>query len=230
NNLDLHVKLELTKQPITDIRETISTITRIENVLIENISIQIQEKHMMNTKYHHHQAKINHNQFSKNHNFTNTKKEWKNKKFCRYHKTHTHNDEECRALYKKSKRNAEPDKKQNYAIHERIPKIKNIETDITVEGKNFSAIIDTGACDNFVSESLSEGLNIETKVLTTPREIELADGSKRTISKETSISFQLFGDTNTTYTSKFLILPRTATTMILGMPFLSENKCVINLD
>ncbi|KAG0420244.1 Transposon Tf2-9 polyprotein [Dictyocoela roeselum] len=116
------------------------------------------------------------------------------------------------------------------SINEAIPTPKVIEIPMKIENKTYEALVDTGSVENYLPEKIAEDLKIDTDELPIAKLSEIADGSLMEIKKSTAIKFNLFNDTNNTYTSKFHILPNPKGQPILGMRFLLENNGIINLS
>ncbi|KAG0436051.1 Retrovirus-related Pol polyprotein from transposon opus, partial [Dictyocoela muelleri] len=222
NNLDYEAKLELTRFPTADIPNIITQITTVENIIIENLSLSLTLEYESKPS-NNYQPNKNTYRPIKNH------KDAKEVKFCSFHKTHTHNDTECRAINKR-KRCEETSRDKTLIVQETSPKIKNIEVDIKIKEKTYNAILDTGSSENCIPEKICTELDIRTNKLNQVRTIELANGTSEEIKYDAKIEFSLFNDNHNKYISNFLILPKTASTIILGMKFLCENRAKIDLE
>ncbi|KAG0442484.1 hypothetical protein DMUE_0235 [Dictyocoela muelleri] len=116
----------MTKHPIVDINIILNQISATENIIIESLSLtcNLEKENFHNREY---STKNTKEIYKRNRHRENKE----SRKFCSYHKTSTHNDEECRALNKENKHHNSKDK--TLVVKESTPKIKNIEVDINIK-------------------------------------------------------------------------------------------------
>ncbi|KAG0420356.1 hypothetical protein EQH57_0180 [Dictyocoela roeselum] len=130
------------------------SIDKIESMIIEEIILD-EKKRAARTS----QKTINESQKTSERRYP----KHNGMKFCEYHKTSSHSNEECRQQRKKGTR--ENDRTKGYSICESIRKPKTIEMEITINKRKLSAIIDTGATYNFIPKDITEELEIEPERL-----------------------------------------------------------------
>lgn len=148
-NLENHVKIEMqtmNKCTSGDIRETID---RIEAMILEEITSTVNDKNL-NKKYE--------NSKSEQHKYKHAKNF--KKRYCQYHKTSSHSNEEC---WHQNKQNTkEEDRKgKGYSICESIDAPKTIEMTLTTKNKKIQGLIDTGVTYNFIPEHVTDTLNLK---------------------------------------------------------------------
>ncbi|KAG0441354.1 Transposon Tf2-6 polyprotein [Dictyocoela muelleri] len=151
------------------------------------------------------------------------------KKYCNFHKTRSHSNEECRVNKKKSKNENNENNNKSYALREPINTPKIIEIPIKIDNKSFTSMVDTGSVENFIPEKIASEQKLEQKDLENEKTVEVANGSLVKIKKYCDVKFQIMNDENIFYKSKFMILPHPCNVLILGMRFLTENDTIINL-
>jgi predicted aspartyl protease len=149
------------------------------------------------------------------------------KKWCNFHKTQTHDTEECRAANKPTDKN-KSEQKTTYAIRESKLVPRNIDLDIIIGNKKTTALVDTGSAETYISEKLVNELNLESTQLKTSTTAEFADGSTKPVEKSTNIEFSIANDKQIAYKTECKILPNLAMDVLLGMSFLINNEAIIN--
>ncbi|KAG0420246.1 hypothetical protein EQH57_0236, partial [Dictyocoela roeselum] len=118
NGLHPYTKLELSKYAKTDYRSVYNSIVSTENIIIETLQKQ---RIPISKNANKNENKENRYQQSK---FANRDK---NKKYCSYHRTRSHSDDECRANKKYNKENNDnKTEKQLMSLQEPIPTSKTI--------------------------------------------------------------------------------------------------------
>ncbi|KAG0435738.1 hypothetical protein DMUE_4564 [Dictyocoela muelleri] len=134
--MDIETKLEIAKYLISDLNSLLNKISAIENIIIENLSLSCTlERH----KIPDHEYSIKN---TKDTHKRNKHHEKQLQKFFSYHKTSTHNKEKCRALKRENKINNS--KEKTFVVKESVPKIRNYEVDMNIEGQTYNALIGTG--------------------------------------------------------------------------------------
>ncbi|KAG0420334.1 Retrovirus-related Pol polyprotein from transposon 17.6 [Dictyocoela roeselum] len=148
-------------------------------------------------------------------------------KYCTLHKSHTHNNEECRARKKgENKSNSES---KTFVIKETVARPKTIDIPIKIKNNNYRALIDTGSVENYLPSHIVSDLKLPANKKSTPNKVEIANGTIIEVTHDTICDFHLFEDHKITYTSKFNILTNDTGLPILGMQFLLENDSMINI-
>lgn len=153
------------------------------------------------------------------HNKPSLKENKNTGKYCKYHKVNTHASEECRALKSKTS--------SNYLFKENFPKFKLPIIKVKLGNVETSALIDTGASENFIAKHLIEKLKLDVEKME-PKEIELANLSKITINKRVKIEFKISNVNDTTYKIPTLIMDESGYDLILGNEFLKTFNIIIN--
>ncbi|KAG0442300.1 hypothetical protein DMUE_0372 [Dictyocoela muelleri] len=82
------------------------------------------------------------------------RKNYKNhvSKYCRFKKSSSHSNEECRRKRDGQKHDNE---NKTYALREPRTKPRIIEIPINIRDKTFNAMIDTGSAENYIPENIS---------------------------------------------------------------------------
>jgi hypothetical protein len=148
-----------------------------------------------------------------------TKQKFEKRKFCKFHKSHTHSDEEC---------NAQKDKSPNSEIS--VPKATSqcIVMDGKLKDSDAKILLDTGSVHNYINEKFAT--NTALKHVNIPKCFaEMANGSKLEINKEVIGDLQLQADTSKRYQVNMRIMPKLSTHIVLGMDFMLSNEVVIDL-
>ena len=112
------------------------------------------------------------------------KKRWNKKssnqtKWCTFHKTDRHSNEECRSQLKNRTKNqkessTEKDPSKTYALQE--PMIRNHPCllNVRLKDRDFQAVVDSGSMENFISDKIIKKLDIKTEEITSNKsEVEL---------------------------------------------------------
>lgn len=145
-------------------------------------------------------------------------------KFCKIHKTTSHDDNECRS---QKKNNNASDK--SYALVEGYIQPQNIELNVTINGQQTKALVDTGSVYNYVTQHMVDKANLKTRDLGKFAIAEMANGDTIRIEKESQVQFNLINNLNVIYNELFRIIPESSASMILGMNFLQKNDAIINM-
>lgn len=150
----------------------------------------------------------------------------KSDKFCRYHITRTHSSEECKALKRKEK--DRPDKEEKtFMIQEASQQLKPLSIPISLHGNRYLALLDTGASGNFISQEIVKKFKTKGEK---SKEVTLTDGKIATKHGTAILNLTINGLTRTEFKVPFEFFKSKQTTIILGMAFLLEKNCKINLE
>lgn len=205
--------LEIRKLNIYKIEDVWQMIKRVEdfgyNILVKEVT---NPKRVIETEYKKTKSSIDQKD-RKNH------KNQSDKKYCKIHKSCRHTTEECRD-YKKS---------SHMMIRE--PKVTPncIKLNINCQGREFKALIDTGAVYSYMSEKIATELKLKRENLTNVK-VELADGTTKPIKEVAETRLKIENDTQREYINKFRIMDNTGVDLILGMDFLMANNAKIDLN
>lgn len=88
--------------------------------------------------------------------------EWKNEKYCSFHKTKTHDSSNCRVMNKNIKEKKEDHSDRNAFIQEPIIHSKVLEIEGSINDHNSKFLIDTGSSKTYVKEEIAENLKLRT--------------------------------------------------------------------
>ncbi|KAG0420195.1 Retrovirus-related Pol polyprotein from transposon opus [Dictyocoela roeselum] len=226
NGLNENVKLESLKNQLLDPIKILQSISMVEDAIIQKIKTEITHKRqILSTK-----------QYKAEKDNIKTAHSQQTRKYCKFHKSRTHDTKECNALNRKRKKKyTENTKNENHNINKKNFTVShktenhNILIPIKIKEKNLNAMIDTGADGNYVSEDLVTNLKLEPTKMDTPLPAECANGEILNITHTTKINFKCSADKAIEYISEFYILPKNTSVIILGMAFLKENQAVIDL-
>ncbi|KAG0420233.1 hypothetical protein EQH57_0244 [Dictyocoela roeselum] len=134
--------------------EIVETIDRIESMILEEI---LTNENTRNS------SKNNKNDSHRRDNYNLKSEKNFSKRFCNYHKTFSHSDEECRHQKKKNGDN-EDRKGIGYSICESISASKTIEMTVTINNTKILGLIDTGASHNFIPRSFRKSSILNTRI------------------------------------------------------------------
>lgn len=156
--------------------------------------------------------------------------------YCSYHKTTTHNSKDCnklKSLREKTKfgKYNHPDNtpgNNNSVISYKSESLNNAE--VLIEGSAQIALVDTGATESFISDSLVNKLNIKRYSIKKEK-IVLANSTEEFVNDETRCKFTFFNSEDGTkaYDESFKIVRNLSNNIILGNSFLKANHAIINL-
>lgn len=90
--------------------------------------------------------------------------------------------------------------------------------------------MDTGASDNFISQEIINKLKKVAVKKERRKEITLADGTIALTDGTVRLNTMIDGLTKMEFKVQFDILKSNESNIILGMPFLMENNCKIDLE
>ncbi|KAG0435967.1 hypothetical protein DMUE_4451 [Dictyocoela muelleri] len=144
-NLESHVKMEMLKLGHNRMSTIYETIEKVENMIIEEIYKRKQDNDSKRGFIKSKERPIhNSNQYKRD----------KPRKFCDYHKSKSHSNEECRKQNIKNENTRNTPK--GFAICEPKIKPKTVELKIKIANNSLNALMDTGATYNFISKNLSD--------------------------------------------------------------------------
>ncbi len=169
----------------------------------------------------------------------------KNGKWCPYHKTQLHDKSQCFTLNRNSNKSVdrgygkgngnnrqiisqdEPFSIDFKIIREPMTKIRELTLD--VENSDFStkALLDTGTYYTYISENL--GNTVKAHNLNKSVTVEVANGEKILVKKVADLKVKIGGIKDTEYQMKTYVLPGMKNDMTIGMNFILQNKCILNL-
>ncbi len=206
-NLSTELKLELARAKITDVQDMVNYIQEQENIIISE----------------YHNGKINKQQLPSTTNRMINNNVQTNKKFCKYHKSDRHSDEECR-VQKASKRQH----------NSKILTYKEPKTEISllvlpcmINSTESELLLDTGAENNFVSQTVINKINAQTYTGIQIK-AETADGRISVLDKISQLEIKIKGLEQITFKIQAYVLPDSSTDLIIGHKFLVENDTIIN--
>ncbi|ORD97512.1 POL5 [Hepatospora eriocheir] len=160
------------------------------------------------------------------------KDERKQSKWCDYHKSHFHSNEECKTQNDKSnKEKKEFDKRSDKSIGvitEPGTNLEEISLGCKINGyQDTKALIDTGARQTFVNENLIRGIGLETNRIS--RIVKVADGKEIQLTEECELKVSFDHSPNVEYKITATIFPNLTHGIILGMEFIRENNVILDL-
>ncbi|MGL5707545.1 MAG: reverse transcriptase domain-containing protein [Aeromonas sp.] len=225
NGLSQRCRLEMVRLNIHDFNEVYHIINSTEDTIID----QLRDTPQIKTNKEHFKSERNEPLHRKESVNKGNDKKFEKQKWCEHHKVKTHNTDECKAAKKETSDSSKGDFHKTYAVREAIRKPYLLEIPVTVCEKVITAVVDTGASHNYITDGLVEKLNIERKNLERETIAEMADGSSVNVTQRVFTTFSVQNDTNIKYQTEFRILPNGAPTILLGMLFLRNNEAIINL-
>ncbi|KAG0420641.1 hypothetical protein EQH57_0066 [Dictyocoela roeselum] len=200
------------------LEEVHETIDKIEGMIIEEISA------------HKTEAKTKRTNSELPHRIRNNRMvEKRTKKFCDFHKSASHSNEECRSQRKINTEKRSENKTKIYVICEPRIKARAIEMKMKIKDKTLDCLIDTGASYNFIPVYLAKELDLKTRKMEDEIQVETASGEGINSSSIANIEFYLNEDKNCRYKTDFYLFNSKSRNIILGMQFLKDNDAIINL-
>lgn len=99
-----------------------------------------------------------------------------------------------------------------------------------IQGKEYQALIDTGASDCYVSEDVVK-INKLTEIVVKGQKIKFRNDTEGITQKQVNILFIFKGSEGkqNKYTEAFYVLSKLSHPIILGNSFLKSNKAIINM-
>ncbi|KAG0442752.1 Retrovirus-related Pol polyprotein from transposon [Dictyocoela muelleri] len=224
NGLDTNAKLELSKYFRKEFKSVYESILTTECMLIENM-----ESIVANIREYNHNVFENHNTPNQQSSIQKMKSS-SNKKYCSFHKSNTHSDQECRMQKRKQTKNVERnDTEKILALQEPKPIAKSILISIVFKNKSYSAMLDTGSEYNYVSEAVIRN-NPEISISSINKKvIELANGTTTSISTLIDDEIMIFNDERMKIKERFYVLEGLNFSFLLGMEFFLKNNVILNL-
>lgn len=148
--------------------------------------------------------------------------------WCLYHKSNKHNSEDCRAktVSNDNKRNIEL---KSYAIMKPRIQPQNVELDILVHDYSKKALVDTESVQHYITNEFASKFNLERLQLQRKAYVELADSTTLPIKEMYNVNFIVSNNQHIIHMDTFRVLPKSNSTMILGMEFLQKNDAIINI-
>ena len=146
-----------------------------------------------------------------------------NSKYCSYHKTYGHTNNECRALKQ------ETNSGSVNAIQETLPVLKDLTTKIQIDDKFYNALIDTGANANLIRKSIIKEHGIKTNGLS---QVFATTVDKRVIPllEEADLRFRIPEFNDKHYEIKARVVELLSFDLILATTFLQENRACIDFN
>ncbi|KAG0442717.1 Retrovirus-related Pol polyprotein from transposon opus [Dictyocoela muelleri] len=151
--------------------------------------------------------------------------ETKGENFCKYHKTNTHNTDECFKIKEKEKTKKE---EKNLIVNEKHSNDQLLYLDGKIECNKVECLIDTGSNRSAISLNAIEKLQLKTQKM---NEIQIQTASNIIVAKEmtkSQISFN--GIENAFFNIEFIILPNLPVDIIIGNNFSRQNEAMICLQ
>ncbi|KAI5153692.1 hypothetical protein ENBRE01_3227, partial [Enteropsectra breve] len=153
-------------------------------------------------------------------------------KWCNMHKTSAHDNTEC---FMQKKRNAaktkSPDNKTiyNYLLLEDFVSTSRLEFQGKLNNVQVVFNLDTGADENYISESLAAQINHAQVKRGDPKTIQLANGTSIETDSCLSAAISFEALKNISITETFRVIPsKLDNYAILGLKFLDKNDVVID--
>ncbi len=223
-NLDTLTKLYLYEKDITTKSEALSKIEAMETFIL-----QLSEELNSSNTNQENETKSSF-QISKLQNTNNQKNIGiKDKKWCPYHQSATHDKANCFTLQKlKKEKNAKNSKNTNYMLKETGSSINMLKVPFESNEITGTCIIDCGATNNFMSKGMMDKLKSSINENSTVTTVSLADGRSLSIIGETVVEFNLGNIKQVTYKETFKIINNLDEDIILGMEFLNRQKVVLD--
>eukprot|EP00477_Mikrocytos_mackini_P002447 GAHX01002736.1.p1 GENE.GAHX01002736.1~~GAHX01002736.1.p1 ORF type:complete len:1367 (-),score=220.68 GAHX01002736.1:80-4180(-) len=122
-----------------------------------------------------------------------------------------------------------PQEPKLFAIQEPMTPIPSVELKINVDGKQGTALLDTGSCDNYISNTFHQKIGVLAESIPN-KAVTLANGSTIMVDKKTKVTFQIENDANIKYTDDFFILDPSSIDVYLGRRFMINQGAIINFN
>ncbi|KAF9763216.1 hypothetical protein NGRA_1418 [Nosema granulosis] len=155
-------------------------------------------------------------------------------KWCKYHKSKTHNTEECFKLARRDEERRSRNytktttsQNDNYVMCEPRDDTKSIEIRVHFDKWSEKAILDTGSNRNYISETVVKEWKL--KVQEDQKITTIYGNSTESVSKYSTTQICKIEGSKRTYNIKFYVLESLPVPMILGNEFLINNDVVLNL-
>ncbi|KAF9762399.1 hypothetical protein NGRA_2047 [Nosema granulosis] len=145
--------------------------------------------------------------------------------YCKYHKTSNHGTEECRALARKNN-GTQP---QNFVLKEPRFETKLLQINGIIGETETKFTIDTGATNNFISETIVNKYNLRTTE-TEPSEVTYGNGQTSQSTKCVPTSINQLGTKTMNKAITFVVIKNLPEDTILGNNFLKDSKAIIKFD
>lgn len=152
-------------------------------------------------------------------------------KFCTFHKSTTHNTDECRNKNISSRNNSEDrtdTKNRTLALREPNNLPKALEITGYVSNTKANLLIDTGSAFNYIKTELAEKLKLASHQ-TQKHEATMANWQTVSSEKISELSFRIQNDSFIDYKCRARLIQPLAADIILGMEFLLDNNVIIDV-
>ncbi|KAM0677908.1 hypothetical protein BDAP_001587 [Binucleata daphniae] len=106
---------------------------------------------------------------------------------------------------------------------------QNVELDILVHDYSKKALVDTGSAHNYITNEFASKFNLERLQLQRTAHVELADSTTLPIKEMYNVNCIVSNNQHIIHMDTFRVLPKSNSTMILGMEFLQKNDAIINI-
>ncbi|MGL5899968.1 MAG: reverse transcriptase domain-containing protein, partial [Lactobacillaceae bacterium] len=153
-------------------------------------------------------------------------------KWCKHHKTTSHQTKDC--VLNKTKLNRK-ESEGNYKEKFTKSMIINVSqtnnslgimVDTMIENEKFKALIDTGSDENYLSEKIADKLNLK-QIETRPLNIVFGSGYRKSVNKKIEVELKI---NNEKYYIEMYVLKELPVDVILGANFLLANSCQIDYE
>jgi len=143
--------------------------------------------------------------------------------YCTYHRSNTHNTEDCRS--KETPKNKKSDKIN--VIKDCKSESKNLIIDRTINTKPIKILLDTSTSMNYISDQSVNKLELNTKE-NDDHIITMANGKQETCNRKSKVVVAFFDNSNTVYEIRAWVLKCDQEILILGTNFMKGEKAIIN--
>ena len=232
--LTKRTQLELVRLNANSFEEMFQLISTTEKMIEDQMQERVEIEANIRQHKINERATNNKNFHYRNNNDVSDQKRGRNnsRRFCSFHRTNSHSDEECRRNRRnyESRGNEEKSERRTFFLEEPQKMVKTLEIRIIIGSSEINAILDTGCFHSLIPSTIAKDEHLEIKESKSSRTLTTISKEEIMTSLESEFEFSVKEMPEMKLKTSALVVTNMQPFIILGLKFIQENNCLLDFS